>query len=252
MDTTVLSTLLRILVAVILLAGLGVLLVLSMRPTRRRAGSSAAPSRPQPGIGSTIPDKGPEDLRIRSRLYYYAAHVTAVYDGDTLTVDVDLGLGIWRRNQTIRLWKVNTPEVSGPEREQGLRVRDFVRGRVLDKDILLRTILDKRGEDQTGKFGRLLGEILVEDKEGNIVNINDLLLQQGMALPMDEEGSTITTAPTARGLGKLPKAVACPYCGEIRRVDPTSRIVEACPNCLAQPYRLAVRGEITGTSPPQF
>ena len=59
------------------------------------------------------------DLRLKSRLYYYAAYVSDVYDGDTFTVDIDLGLGLWRRDQKIRLWKVNTPEVSGEEREEG-------------------------------------------------------------------------------------------------------------------------------------
>ncbi|MEZ4639339.1 MAG: hypothetical protein R2856_30985 [Caldilineaceae bacterium] len=83
-------------------------------------------------------------------------------------------------------------------------MRDFVRDYILDQDILLRTILDKRGEDQTGKFGRLLGEILVEDDDGQIVNINDLLLSEGMALPMDEGGSTIS--PTERVLQPPPDA----------------------------------------------
>ena len=78
---------------------------------------------------TTIPD-----LRLKSRLYYYAGHVTSVYDGDTFTADVDLGLGLWRRDQIIRLWKVNAPEVRGASRVEGLRVRDFVRGLILDRD----------------------------------------------------------------------------------------------------------------------
>jgi micrococcal nuclease len=101
------------------------------------------------------------DLRLGSKLYYYAATVTDVYDGDTFTVDMDLGLGMGRRGQRIRLWKVNAPEVRGAEREQGLAVRDYVRALILEKTVLLRTILDKRGVDSTEKFGRLLGEVLV-------------------------------------------------------------------------------------------
>lgn len=31
------------------------------------------------------------DIRLTSKLYYYAADVTDVYDGDTITVDLDLG-----------------------------------------------------------------------------------------------------------------------------------------------------------------
>lgn len=83
------------------------------------------------------------DLRLKSKLYFYAAHVTEVYDGDTFTVNLDLGLGMWRLGQKVRMWKVNTPELSGVDRERGMQVRDFVQDLILDKNILLRTILDK-------------------------------------------------------------------------------------------------------------
>jgi micrococcal nuclease len=166
-------------------------------------------------------------LRFRSNLYYYAALVTSVYDGDTLTVDLDLGLGIWRHGLAIRLWKVNTPEVSGAERDQGLVVRDYVRGLLLDKTVLVRTILDKRGVDKTEKFGRLLGEILVADEAGGLINVNDLLLAQGMGRPVTAEGTTLP-APDAspRGVSE----VACPYCGELRKLQGDQ--LAACPNCL--------------------
>lgn len=54
-------------------------------------------------------------LKSKSKLYYYVALVTEVYDGDTITVDLDLGLGLWRHAQTIRLWRVNRPEVKGAD-----------------------------------------------------------------------------------------------------------------------------------------
>ncbi len=175
-------------------------------------------------------------LRFQSNLYYYAALVTSVYDGDTLTVDLDLGLGIWRHGLSIRLWKVNTPEVSGNERERGLVVRDFVRGLVLNKTVLIRTILDKRGVDKTEKFGRLLGEILVADENDNLLNVNDLLLAQGMARPVTAEG---TTLPAPAGLPRGASELPCPYCGELRAVQGDQ--LTACPNCLdpAQPLTAA-------------
>lgn len=220
----------RILGIIVLLGAFAALMYYSVRAapetrdrTRRTVGT--------PGRTSAIEETNrAEHLRIRSKLYYYAAHVTAVYDGDTCTVDVDMGLGIWKHNQTIRLWKVNTPELRGADRERGLEVRDFVRDYILDKDILLRTILDKRGEDQTGKFGRLLGEILVEDETGELVNINELLLAEGMAVPMDESGSSV--AATERSIQAPPETAACPFCGQQRRIDPDTEIMEACPNCL--------------------
>ena len=187
-------------------------------------------------------------LKSKARLYHYTAHVTAVYDGDTVTVDVDLGLGLWRQGQTIRLWKVDTPELRGPEREEGLRVRDFVRDLILDRDILLRTILDKRGQDRTGKFGRLLGEILVEngleeDGDGALINLNDLLLEQGMAIPYGEDGSTLPVGAPAPAASPMPSAKApdclpCRYCGEVRDLLDDGTCVEVCPNCLDGRYRL--------------
>ena len=51
-------------------------------------------------------------------MYEYKATVTKVYDGDTITVDFDLGFGILIRKQKIRLLGINTPEVRGPERRK--------------------------------------------------------------------------------------------------------------------------------------
>jgi micrococcal nuclease len=230
MDMDFASWIPRILGIVVLLVGFGWVILFLVRQAPAQPRKHEAIDRdPGPEIGDDAPIPG-QPVRLRSRLYYYAAHVTSVYDGDTLTVDVDLGMGVWRHNQTIRLWKVNTPEVRGPEREQGLKVRDFVRSQLLDKQILLRTILDKRGMDQTEKFGRLLGEILVEDENGTVFNLNELLLQRGMALPMDEKGSMGTAE--SRSISPPPDRTACPFCGQIRIVDQETAVMQLCPNCL--------------------
>ncbi len=195
------------------------------------------------------------DIRLTSKLYYYAADVTEVYDGDTITVNLDLGLGVWRHGVTIRFWKVDTPELRGAEREKGLQVRDMVRDLVLNKSILLRTILDKRGEDRTGKFGRLLGEVMVANERGALINVNDLLLGLGLAVSMNEDGShTASPQPAARSVAPdrpIPTVVLCPFCGEERQVIqvPMAANIDAaaadlpaapeilvaqCPNCLDQ------------------
>ncbi len=177
-------------------------------------------------------------LKVKSELYHYVAHVTAVYDGDTITVDLDLGLGIWHHDQTIRLWRVNTPEVKGPERERGLAVRDVVRALILDKPILLRTILDRRGQDRTEKFGRLLGEILVEGDNGELLNVNEMLLAQGMGLPVDEGGTTLRSLLPADAPvdATVPTSIDCPFCGQARQVDAATMIVELCSNCLDEAH----------------
>lgn len=108
-------------------------------------------------------------------LYYYRARVTKVYDGDTITVDIDLGFHVGLTSETIRLYRINTPEVRGPEREQGLVSRDWLRERILDKEIILRTYRDKKG-----KYGRWLADVLIDE-----VCINDELVEKGLAIYHD-------------------------------------------------------------------
>ncbi|RKY76022.1 nuclease [candidate division KSB1 bacterium] len=112
-------------------------------------------------------------------LYYYRAIVTKVYDGDTCTVDVDLGLHTWVRGERIRLSRIDAPELRKKSREAGLRSRDFLRELILGKEIILQTIKDRRG-----RYGRYLGEIWLL-KDGQYVNVNDLMLERGYAVPLE-------------------------------------------------------------------
>jgi micrococcal nuclease len=103
--------------------------------------------------------------------YKYKAFVTGVYDGDTITVDIDLGMNMWKKNVKLRLARIDTPEMRGVEKIAGKQVRDYVRVLILDQEVVIETIKDK-----TGKYGRYLVEVIV----GNM-NLNDHLLEIGMA-----------------------------------------------------------------------
>ena len=98
--------------------------------------------------------------------YCYNATVSKVYDGDTITCDIDLGFGIVMNKQKIRLFGINTPEVRGESRPEGLKVRDYVRDLILHKNIKLYTLKDK-----SGKYGRLLGIVYI----GGLCVNSDLL-----------------------------------------------------------------------------
>lgn len=55
--------------------------------------------------------------------YRYAAQILACHDGDTCRADVDLGYGIWLRNQPYRLAGINARELAmpgGPEARDNL------------------------------------------------------------------------------------------------------------------------------------
>tara|TARA_R110000851_G_scaffold38425_1_gene98626 strand:- start:124 stop:450 length:327 start_codon:yes stop_codon:yes gene_type:complete len=108
-------------------------------------------------------------------MYEYSAEVKKVYDGDTITVDFDLGFGIILRKQKIRLLGINTPEVRGESRDQGLISRDRLRERILGKTVTIKTSRDKKG-----KYGRWLGEVFIKDE-----NINQWLLNEGLAAVYD-------------------------------------------------------------------
>lgn len=108
-------------------------------------------------------------------LYQYRAKVMSVYDGDTIRVDIDLGLKTWIKNESIRLHRINAPEVRGSEKVKGLKSRDYLRKLILKKEVIIQTIKDKKG-----KYGRYLGEIWIE-KNKQWININDLLVTKGYA-----------------------------------------------------------------------
>ena len=110
-------------------------------------------------------------------LYHYKAKVTDAYDGDTITVTIDLGLKTFIIGEKIRLHRINAPEIRGKERTKGLKSRDFLRGLVLDKEVFIKTIKDRKG-----KYGRYLGEIYLPDEKGKLTNVNDLLVENGFAV----------------------------------------------------------------------
>ena len=56
-------------------------------------------------------------------MYEYKTKLVRVVDGDTVDVDIDLGFGVWLRNQRIRIYGIDTPEKRTrdlKEKEHGL------------------------------------------------------------------------------------------------------------------------------------
>lgn len=109
-------------------------------------------------------------------LYYYRAEVQSVYDGDTCTMNIDLGLGTWLHSEKIRLARINTPELREEERPKGLLARDFLRDKIDGKKILISTLKDKKG-----KYGRYIAEIWRQKTDGSYINVNDELVDAGHA-----------------------------------------------------------------------
>ena len=109
-------------------------------------------------------------------LYNYRAKVVGVYDGDSITIDIDLGLGVWSKGQKCRLSGIDTPEIRGEERIAGLKAKIRVSELILGKQVVIITEKDK-----TGKYGRWLATIWDLNDDGVWVNINKLLISEGHA-----------------------------------------------------------------------
>jgi len=104
-------------------------------------------------------------------VYNYKAKIIDVYDGDTVTAMVDLGF-LHFQEMKLRLYGIDTPELRGEEREQGIIVRDILREMVLGKEVTIRSYKDKQG-----KYGRYLANIILEDG----LEVNQWLVDNGHA-----------------------------------------------------------------------
>jgi micrococcal nuclease len=127
-------------------------------------------------------------------MYQYSAIVRKVVDGDTLEIDIDLGLSAWIHNEKIRLYGIDTPEVFGVKKgsaewEHGNVASVFVKERVKENDVvIIETIKDKRE-----KYGRYLALIYIKIDQslivglsdiktiGNFYCLNDILIAKGLA-----------------------------------------------------------------------
>lgn len=109
-------------------------------------------------------------------MYTYSAQVTKIIDGDTIEIDLDLGFGVWYRNQRVRLNGIDTPESRTKDKDEKIRGE-------LSKSKLKELIEEKRVKittaiDPDDKFGRILG--IIETKEG--INVNEWLIANNYAV----------------------------------------------------------------------
>lgn len=105
--------------------------------------------------------------------YVYKAHVDRVIDGDTFDVTVDLGFQI-TTYQRLRLVDIDTPEIKGPERAEGLKVKEYVKELLEGKDVTIQSF-------KLGDFGRYTAEVFLEGDE----KLSEHLLAKGMAVKSD-------------------------------------------------------------------
>ena len=112
-------------------------------------------------------------------MYEYKVNIIKVIDGDTVDVDIDLGFGMWIKDERVRIMGIDTPESrtrDKVEKQFGLASKARLKA-LLGKKGVLKTQVNKKGEDMKGKFGRILGDFIVNDKR-----VSEVLVSEGHAV----------------------------------------------------------------------
>jgi micrococcal nuclease len=113
-------------------------------------------------------------------MYTYKAHISSVYDGDTVTAIIDCGFNI-SKMEKLRLFGINAPEMRGEKKAEGKKSRDFLRSLILGKEVTIKTRKDKKG-----KYGRYIATIFVEGDDSLVMlNVNESMVSMGHAVFKD-------------------------------------------------------------------
>lgn len=114
-------------------------------------------------------------------MYEYKCKILRVVDGDTVDVDIDLGFGVWMHKERVRMMGIDTPESRTRDKVEktfGLASKGRLKELLPVGSIqILKTEIDRSGEDKKGKFGRILGDFLIDDKRAT-----DILIEEGHAV----------------------------------------------------------------------
>ena len=113
-------------------------------------------------------------------MYEYNCTVNKVIDGDTVDVDIDLGFGVVLTDERVRIMGIDTPESRTSNKIEklfGLAAKKRLK-ELLSKQCILKTEINKDGEDMKGKFGRVLGDFVATD--GRLVT--DIMIEEGHAV----------------------------------------------------------------------
>jgi len=109
-------------------------------------------------------------------MYEYGCQVDRIVDGDTVDVILDLGFSILHKCR-VRLYGIDTPESRTrdlDEKARGKLASKFLADAINNgKKVVLRSKL----KDSKGKYGRVLGEIVVDD-----ININVSMIENYLAV----------------------------------------------------------------------
>ena len=111
--------------------------------------------------------------------YIYRGKLERVVDGDTIDALIDVGFDIWIKKRIrysgIDTWESRTRDLA--EKAKGLEAK--ARNKELLMEVSSKSGYFRLKSYGVGKYGRVLGEIYIEDVEGKQWNINETLVNEG-------------------------------------------------------------------------
>ena len=116
-------------------------------------------------------------------MYEYRVKIVKVVDGDTVDVDIDLGFGVMLNDERVRIMGIDTPESRTRDKVEkvfGKAAKKALQD-ILGATSILKTQINRNGEDMKGKFGRILGDFIV-DRNGESISVVQALVEDGHAV----------------------------------------------------------------------
>ena len=126
--------------------------------------------------------------------YIYKAKLDRVVDGDTVDALIDVGFDIWFKKRIrfkgVDTWESRTRNLE--EKALGLKAKARTKE-------LLEKVSSKSGYFRIrsyglGKYGRVLADVFIEDKDGKQWNVNQTLISEGHAYVYDGGKKKIFTS----------------------------------------------------------
>ena len=117
--------------------------------------------------------------------YIYRAKLDRVVDGDTVDALIDVGFDIWFKKRIrfmgLDTWESRTRDLE--EKKKGKLAKE--RTRQLLEEVSSKPGYFRLKSHGLGKYGRVLGEIFIMDKDGKQWSVNETLITEGHAYIYD-------------------------------------------------------------------
>ena len=111
----------------------------------------------------------------------YSCKLVRVVDGDTADAMIDLGFNVWVKNR-IRFMGVDAWESRTRNKEEKVKgLAAKARNKELIEEVSSKSGYFRLKSHGVGKYGRVLGEIFILDKNGHTINVNTKLISEGHA-----------------------------------------------------------------------